>query len=1613
MNSTDLFAWHDGFNTGLTPIDEQHFNLVRLFNVWVNQFCSTTDAGQQYQLMDAYIDSLLEYLRNQDTVWPGYLGSEPPDEACTLAQTQFIQTLVRLKIQASTDMSTAFYQESLVLLQQGLALHILKTNRFRACFALALQQGLTSQAAQLQVRQQLLESLEWLFEVMLSAQAVLVAHTVQLKQQQCHSMALKRNGEDHYQALLRYASDGIHILDYDGNIVEASDSFCSMLGYNREEVIGMNVATWDAQFVGEELIHIVRQQFERPHRSEFETVHRRKDGCIFAVEVSGLPLEIDGQRLLFNSSRDITERKRFENILKMQADFTSTVLNAEIDGIAVCRGCEQAPYIEFSLWNRSMQSMTGYSQQEMNRLGWYQTVYKDPDIQERARLRMERMRQGDHLQGEIWTITCKNGEQKAIEIHTAFVTLHGGDIQVLAVMRDVSELIATREALIQRDHYQRALLNNFPFMVWLKDPESRFLAVNQPFAEACGMASPDELIGKTDFDIWPAELAERYLADDIEVLTSGRPKNLEEPIQQPKSKLWFETYKSPVKIDGQVIGTVGFARDITDRKLVQSALALREEQLMANLEFTPNVAVQWYDASGRVVYWNPASEQLFGWRAVEAIGKTLDQLIYTPDEAAKFLTILAQIETNGQHYGPYEARIKLRDGHVGWVLSTTFAMPAEDGVKLYVCMDVDITERKMSEAALQESELRFQTFMDETPVYAYIKDQTLHHIYLNRRARDMIAQTAGKVNTSTAKTLFNPEIAELHESADRKILSGEESRIELEYPFSLDGEIHWLSEIKFALNLPDGQMAVGGFAFDISKRKAAEAALSRSQQEQSSLIAALPDVVMRFDRQGRHLFVSENVREILPLSAAGFLGKTHHELGFPASLCEFWEHAVQQPFLTGATHETEFNLLGLKGLRTYNWRLTPDFDADFNVRTVLAVARDITAQKHSEQALADSKNLLQTIIDTAPVRVFWKDKDLRYLGCNPAFAKDAGMQLPADLIGKDDYQMAWSVNAEMYRADDRKVIETGQARLDFEETQSTQDAGTNYLLTSKVPLKNKANEIIGVLGMYSDITQRKQIEQALLYEKKLSDDIIDALPGIFYMYDLSGRLIRWNRSFQRISAYSREELVTKQAADFFAAEDLADVQACQQKVFSEGQSSIEANFYNRNGLAIPFHFTGTRIHVMDELYLIGVGIDISERKQAEAQLQYHRDHLENLVQERTAALELAKEAAETANVAKSAFLANMSHEIRTPMNAILGMAYLMRKSGLSSQQNMQLEKLETAGKHLLEIINAILDLSKIEASKFELEQAPLNLETLFENVLAMLQDKANAKGLFMYSELPKPMVLLGDALRLQQALLNYVGNAIKFTDHGCVILRAMILSETATRVHLRFEVEDSGIGIDTVTQSRLFSAFEQADNSTTRSYGGTGLGLAITKKLAQLMGGDAGVESSPGVGSVFWFSVQFSKAESDAVDKSKILQTQNAEEQLKRDFAGSRILLVEDEPINREILSMIVRNVELELDVAEDGLQAWEMACAQNYDVILMDMQMPRMDGPEATRQIRALPSGRSVAIVAITANAFAEDKALCLEAGMNDFITKPVKPELVYATLLRWLKAAKTLEPF
>ncbi|MDD2843570.1 MAG: PAS domain S-box protein, partial [Rhodoferax sp.] len=543
------------------------------------------------------------------------------------------------------------------------------------------------------------------------------------------------------------------------------------------------------------------------------------------------------------------------------------------------------------------------------------------------------------------------------------------------------------------------------------------------------------------------------------------------------------------------------------------------------------------------------------------------------------------------------------------------------------------------------------------------------------------------------------------------------------------------------------------------------------------------------------------------------------------------------------------------------------------------------------------------------------------------------------------------------------------------------------------------------LALIQDVTAREKTHEQL---RQLSQAVAQS-PESIVITNLNAEIEYVNEAFERTTGYLAHEVLGKNPKVLHSGKTPRNTYDDMWAAMRQG-NMWKGEFYNRRkdgsdyiefAIITPLRQQDGRIS-----HYVAVKEDITEKKHIGIELDGYRHHLEELVAQRTQELTAARHEAEAANQAKSAFLANMSHEIRTPMNAIMGLNHLLRNDSASPAQLDKLNKIDSACRHLLGIINDVLDISKIEAGKITLEQHQFQIAEVVGNVQTLIEPDALAKGLTLnVGGDALATWVQADATRLRQALLNLASNAIKFTHQGSVSIDVSQVGKESDQATLRFTVSDTGIGMDDETVQRLFKNFEQGDASTTRRYGGTGLGLAITRSLAQLMGGDAGVRSVPSQGSTFWFTARVTLSQSPQHLLTPSLATVTGQE-LRARHGGQRVLLVDDNRLNLEVAQELLNHVGLEVSTASDGRQALARICesGERYDLVLMDLQMPQMDGFQATRALRAMPLGQTLPIIALSGSALAPDRLAASTVGMNDFVSKPIEPECLYATLLAWL---------
>ncbi len=778
--------------------------------------------------------------------------------------------------------------------------------------------------------------------------------------------------------------------------------------------------------------------------------------------------------------------------------------------------------------------------------------------------------------------------------------------------------------------------------------------------------------------------------------------------------------------------------------------------------------------------------------------------------------------------------------------------------------------------------------------------------------------------------------------------------------------------------------------------------LAESRQLLEAIVEGTTDAIFVKDIGGHYLLANAATARFLGQPREAILGADDDTLfdAATAPLVRERDRAVLQADRVTTLEEATVNAHG--EATVFLSTKGPLRDAQGRLTGLFGISRDITALKRGEEELRARNLLLAALREAGLDGILVADGSERILFANRRFAEM--WDIAPELIAAGDDRPVRARIAEQL-VDPATFLErirvARQNPTGYETHDELERLDGRVFERYASPLRGPDGRHYGRVVFFRDISERRRTQDELL---KLTQ-ALEQSPESIIVTDTEACIEYVNAAFIGHAGYTRDEAIGKNPRFLQSGRTPPETFTALWAALTAGQSWA-GEFINRRkdgsdyleyARVAPIRRADGRI-----THYLAVSEDISEKRRIADELDRHRDHLEDLVLQRTQELQAATRAAEASSEAKSAFLANMSHEIRTPLNAISGMAHLIRRDGLTPRQTDKLDKLEAASAHLLAVINAILELSRIEAGKADLASAPVDVRRIVATVADLVDVEARAKGLRIESAVSVPQGLLGDATRLQQALLNYAANAVKFTESGGITFDVQTLEETPVSALLRFSVADSGIGIAPEAKERLFSAFEQADNSSTRRYGGTGLGLAITRKLAELMGGAAGAESSPGVGSTFWFTARLSVHEGSCDEKECAAPALEGE--LRRRFAGRRVLLVEDEPVNREIASLLLNDAGLTVSLAVDGGEALAAVEDKPFDLVLMDIQMPVLDGLEATRRIRALPAGRNLPIVALTANVFEEDRRRASAAGMDDFLAKSVIPEELYAIVFKWL---------
>ena len=815
-----------------------------------------------------------------------------------------------------------------------------------------------------------------------------------------------------------------------------------------------------------------------------------------------------------------------------------------------------------------------------------------------------------------------------------------------------------------------------------------------------------------------------------------------------------------------------------------------------------------------------------------------------------------------------------------------------------------------------------------------------------------------------------------------------------------------------------------------------------------TLMDSLPNPVWMKDSNGIFLMCNRKFEQLFGENESKIIGKTDFDFVDVELATAFRKHDKKAlNSLMPLTNEEIFTFASDGHQELVETIKTPIFDEKGNVSGVLGIAHDITDRKNKEMfdlhqnqraaallefpkyvELLDEFSFMQYALDVAEkltsssvsfIHFVNENEELQLIAwandnikqCfeqdteNPSSGNKSGSWEDALRQCKpvvfNDYAEQLHINKRkgeaffLHRLIIVPVIEKGSVVMLLSIANKDSDYSEFDIETAQLI----ANDLWQIVN-----NKRQQLEM-----EKLSQ-AIEQSPESIVISNIDAEIEYVNNAFIKNTGYSREEVIGQNPRILQSGKTPRESYERMWHALTEGKT-WNGEFVNqrKDGSEYIEYVYISPIKRTDGIttHYVAVKEDITEKKKAAKELDDYRHNLERIIEKRTAELSIAQKRAEAANEAKSSFLANMSHEIRTPMNAIIGLTHLMQRDASDPELKKRLSKVNNAGSHLLSVINDILDISKIEAGKLKPEQANFHINAVFDHIRSLLHEQAKEKNIVINVDKNSvPDWLNGDATRIRQALLNYAGNAIKFTENGSINLACKKLQENNDDILVRFSVEDTGIGIAEEKLSILFDAFEQEDISTVRKYEGTGLGLTITRRLAELMGGEAGATSELGKGSTFWFTAWLKKGHGvlPADEQEKVI---NAENEIRRYHRGAQILLVEDNAINCEVAVELLSSVGLLVETAVNGRLAVDMVRNKRYDLILMDVQMPEMDGLEATRIIRTMEDREGLPILAMTANVFEEDRDACIDAGMYDFVAKPVNPESMFETILKWLPSS------
>jgi two-component system, sensor histidine kinase and response regulator len=1284
-----------------------------------------------------------------------------------------------------------------------------------------------------------------------------------------------------------------------------------------------------------------------------------------------------------------------------ESELSRLLINNSLQGLLILQD-ERIIFV-----NKAVSEVSGYTPEELRSFSLKDLMaIVHPEDQERILRSIENLIAGNlpPLRQEF-RIIRKDGAIRWVDTLASCIEYQDRPALHLAYL-DITERNRTEEALYESKSLMRSFFDSPGVMRGIveiiADDDVRHIADNEVTAGFLGR-TPKEMQNKLGSELGePRDILSIWVRHYKQSQHTGKPVYFEYLDMRGDQEAWLSATVS--YLGTALNGQPRFAyivSDITERKRVEEGLRESEEKYRVAIDFTYDCET-WLSPEGNYVYVSPSCERLTGYSTDEFLKdpKLFEKIVH-PDDRKIYPR---HFHNKDDIVEPIDFRIIARNGEERWISHICQPVFSSDGRYMgRRASNRDITDRKL---AIEQIE-SLSKFPDENPnpILRIATDGTI--IYANRGSAPLMELWGCQMGQRLPEEYGDliPDVLRSGNSREIEILSGGMTYslvlapiTEMGYVNIYGRDITERKQAENALQAANEELAV--IAEELRQQNdelvSAQSALQESEDKYRTFVETANEGIWVVDSETRTTYVNRRMAEMLGYSPEEMIGKKSSEF-----MDE--EGKARLGFLLERRRQGIYECVEFKFLRKDGsplWAISsaaPLRDKDGKFIGSLGMLTDITERKKAEEALQESEQRYATTLSSIGDAVIATDIEGNVTFMNAVAEELTGWTL-AEASRKPAKAVFNIINEHTrQKVEDpvTKVLENGAIVGLANHSILVRKNGTEVAIDdSAAPIKDRKGNTKGVVIIFRDIAERKQAEEALRETKDYLENLIDHANAPIIVWDTSLNVTRFNHAFERLTGLESQCVLGKPLDMLFSDYSKEDSLALIRRTSSgERWESVEIPILRIDGSVRTVLWNSANIYDAEGTAVIATiaqGQDITERKQAEEGLIKARDDLELKVQERTAELQKAKEAAEAALKAKAAFLANMSHELRTPMNAVIGMTSLLLDDDLTIEQKEYVEIARKGGQAMIALISDLLDFSRVEKEKVSLEHQPFSLRACVEESFEQVSVQANEKGLNLAHTIKygTPDGLIGDPGRLRQVLVNLLSNAVKFTDEGevSVSISSKTIGEKKHQIH--FAVKDTGIGIPQEKMEQLFKPFSQVETTISRKRDGAGLGLAICKGLVELMGGEIWAYSTAGEGSTFYFTIEAEVAQ-DLPTRSEI-PVQSVEN--LAELHPLRILVAEDNPSNQRVLVEMLKRVGYRADAVADGREVIEALERRPYDLIFMDVRMPEMDGLLATKEIRRRWPTNGPKIIAITAYALTGDKEKCLEAGMDGYIAKPVQ---------------------